>query len=110
MVELQDMEVVLEVQLMHRAPNMAVSRDWSLQHVEVAHEGSGRTFYFMAGEWVGWGGFYGGDRTFCMRARTSAALIIGLWTADKRPSLLPPPSTLPQAPARAGSPSFCSSS
>ena len=47
------MGVVLEVQLMHRAPNMAVSRDWSLQHVEVAHEGSGRTFYFMAGEWVG---------------------------------------------------------
>ena len=53
LVELQDMEVVLEVQLMHRAPNMAVSRDWSLQHVEVAHEGSGRTFYFMAGGWVG---------------------------------------------------------
>ena len=47
------MEVVLEVQLMHRAPNMAVSRDWSLQHVEVAHEGSGKTFYFMAGGWVG---------------------------------------------------------
>ena len=52
MIELQDMDVVEEVVLQYRPPALGLGQftDWCLQHVEVTHEGTGRTFYFLGGE------------------------------------------------------------
>ena len=47
--EFQLMDSVTEIHLEHRAVGMSVSRDWGLQHVEICHEGTGRSFYFLAG-------------------------------------------------------------
>ena len=47
--DLQDLDHIAEVHLQHRPSAMAMSRDWSPQHVEVCNEGSGRTFFFLAG-------------------------------------------------------------
>ena len=43
------MDTVTEVHLEHQPVGMAISRDWGVQHVEICHEGTGRTFYFLAG-------------------------------------------------------------
>ena len=50
--ELQDLDQIAEVHLQHRPSAMAMSRDWSPQHVEVCNEGNGRTFFFLAGQIV----------------------------------------------------------
>ena len=47
--DLQDLDMISEVHLQHRPSAMAMSRDWSPQHVEVCNEGTGKTFFFLAG-------------------------------------------------------------